>query len=30
VVGSVKVDLMGFEGLRNPLTSLISRKGGDD
>ncbi|RYD53200.1 MAG: DUF3108 domain-containing protein [Sphingobacteriales bacterium] len=29
VVGSVKVDLMGFEGLRNPLTSLISRRGDD-
>lgn len=30
ILGSVKVDLMGFEGLRNPLTSLISRKGEDD
>lgn len=27
VIGSVKVDLMGFENLRNPLTSLVNRKG---
>jgi hypothetical protein len=26
LVGSIKVDLMGFEKLRNPVTSLISKK----
>lgn len=26
LVGSIKVDLMGYEKLRNPLTSLLSRK----
>ncbi len=29
VIGSVKVDLMDFSGLRSPLTSLVSRKGSD-
>ncbi len=26
IVGSIKVDLMGYDKLRNPLTSLLSRK----
>lgn len=30
VIGSVKVDLMGYSGLRSPLTSLVSRKGESD
>jgi hypothetical protein len=25
-VGSVKVDLIGYQGLRHPFTSLISKK----
>lgn len=29
LIGSVKVDMMNYENLRNPLTSLISKKHGD-